>query len=404
MKKLFLLLPIAALLLASCSTDEQNIESQVQKAPEGAIWFSSGLLETTRATFTIDNFTKFKVTGLHSTNGFENLLVTKTGNLWAYTGGETPEYKYWPSDNSSIDFFAYAPETLTGMEITSLQKTMTGFTQTQRVAEHVDVLTAYTSGNKTANASSGVAMPFKHALSQIEVRAKCSDAQYTVKVLGVKLCRVKNTGDMAFQTASDEYPVWSNQDGKNSYIVEGETALTMTSSAQSVMFGSDNFLMVPQQLTAWTGSESDENGAYLSVLCQIIKGSDQIFPYTAGKYSFTSVPISTKWEPGHKYVYTLDFFGAGGGAGQYDPEPTNPDNPPLQEGDEGYDPDQPGNGNGEVNIDDDPTGQNDPDNPNHGNEPSSGDPIIPDAQVALKFTVTITDWINGEGDNEKLDL
>ena len=409
MKKLFFLLPLAAFMFASCSSDndEQIVNAQealFKKVPEGAIWFTSGIQELTRATTTIEDFAEFKVWGIHATNGFDNLLVTKSGSVWTYDTGSDPEnpvYKTWPNDNSSVNFFAFAPSSGTNdltskMAISSSSQVMTGFVQNQVVAQHIDVLAAYATGNKTANVSSGVLLNFKHALSQIEVRAQNSDAEnYKIEVLGVKICRVNNTGNMAFQTSTTGYPVWSSQGGSNSYIVEGTTPVELTSSAQNIMFGTDNFLMVPQQLTAWTGSETDVTGSYISVLCRISKkiGGEwvQQFPDTGGKYSFSSVPVSTKWEPGHKYVYTLDFFGAGAGAGQFDPNPTNPD---TQEGGNT----DPGAPTGDSNIDPTPGGDNPED------QPEPGDPIIPEAKAPIKFTVSITDWVNGDGDNETIDL
>ena len=406
MKKMFFLLSIAALVFTSCSNDEQTVETQVQKVPDGAIYFSSGIQDLTRATTTMSTFNAFKVTGIYADNSqsFFNLPVNRSGSLWTYAATED-DYKYWPSDNSDVKFFAYAPTTLAGVDVSSVQQVMENFEQVQHVANQVDVLTAAATGNKTNNASTGMALDFKHALAQIEVRAKNTlPEKYKVEVLGVKLCRIGNKGNMTFQTASDAYPVWTldGESASQSFITKGADAakaIEMTANVQNIMFGSDNFLMIPQQLIAWSGSETDETGAYLSVLCRIYQKNTsedwvQIFPALGtnetDKFSFTSVPISTNWIAGHKYVYTLDFFGAGGGAGQVDPEPTNP------EASETPDP----------TIDDDPKVVPDPDEPETTADPNAGDPVVndPDLKSVLKFTVTITDWINGEGDNEKLDL
>lgn len=408
MKKLLFLLPLAALVFASCSSsDEQvNNEPQAPKVPDGAIYFTSGLQEMTRATTTMSTFTEFKVTGVNATEGFSNLLVKRIGSVWTYNeNNDENAWKYWPSDNSYVNFFAYAPKDLAGVDISSVQQVMENFVQNQVVANHIDVLAAAATGNKTNNASSGMSLDFKHALAQIEVRAKNSlTDKYKVEVLGVKLCRIGNKGDMTFQTAADAYPVWTldGESASQSFITKGTAAIEMTANVQNIMFGDDNFLMIPQQLTPWTGSNTDETGAYLSVLCKISQKNEAgdwvtIFPAETnektGLYAFTSVPISTNWIAGHKYVYTLDFFGAGGGAGQVDPDPTNPE--------AGETPD--------PTIDDDPGTLTDPEKPKDPtviDEPEPGNPVVndPTLKSVLKFTVTITDWINGEGDNEKLDL
>ena len=55
----------------------------------------------------------------------------------------------------------------------------------------------------------------------------------------------------------------------------------------------------------------------------------QIYPETANKYAFAAIPINTTWEPGKKYVYTLDFCGSSttttGGCGKVSPDQTAPD-------------------------------------------------------------------------------
>ncbi len=405
MKKLFILLPIAALMFASCSNDEQVSAPSVQNVPEGAIWFSSGLKDMTRGATTMENFRAFNVSAVHddAQYAFNDLAVTSSdGMLWTYnTGDNENPYKYWPADNSQLKFFAYAPATLQNkMAIVTSSQQMNAFQQVQHVADHVDVLAAFAKGSKAANASSGVTLDFKHALAQIEVRCKNSKpSDFKVEVLGVKLCRIGDTGDMTFQTAADGYPAWSAISGSQSFIKKGTgavNAIEMTAQPQNIMFGADNFLMLPQQLTAWAGSGTDTQGAYLSVLCRIYhKENDewvQKYPNTADKFGFTAVPISTNWTPGHRYVYTLDFYGTGGGAGQVDPDPENPEDRPTHPGDPGYDPENPG---GDSDVD--PT-------PDDG-EP--GDPVAPDpnaSKAGITFTVSITDWINGQSDNETLDF
>ena len=388
MKKLMMLLPLAALVLTSCSSD--NVEQladdvTIVNYPEGAIWFSTDI-ETTRGLTTAANFREFKVTGVHSNAeyAFSNLIVTsENGTVWTYdTGDEQKPFKYWPADNTDVNFYAYAPSSLQEKVVidNAYGKQVTGFKQEQTVANQIDVLSAYATGSKSSNAYTGVTLDFKHALSQIEIKAKNSQTdKYTVKVKGVKLCRVNDEGNMLFQTAAADYPTWNTLSGKQSFIKKGDTETTLTGSVQSIMFGNDNFLMLPQSLTAWDGTANDaQEGAYLAVLCQIVRLSDnkQIYPDDAGKYGFSAVPIGTKWEVGHKYVYTLDFFGAGDGAGQVDPDPKNPENP------------------NDNDVDDKPK----------GDDGEGGDPIIDDAKSPIKFTVTITDWVNQEGDNSVIDL
>lgn len=402
-----MLLPLAALVFASCTSENyENAEDvKIANYPEGAIWFSTGI-DATRALTTTANFRQFNVTGLHSEAkyAFTNLAVSsENGTVWSYNTGDTENpYKYWPADNTDVKFFAYSPASLEAKTTISeaYGKKITGFQQEVVVANQVDVLSATVTGNKSSNAYTGVTLDFKHALAQIEIKAKNSNtAGYTVKVLGVKLCRVNDEGDMTFQSVSTDLPTWNNLTGSKSFMKQGDVNAPkeLTNQVQSIMFGNDNFLMLPQSLTAWDGSKADATGSYLAVLCQIYKingnTQDLIFPDEDGKYGFSAVPIGTKWEVGHKYVYTLDFFGAGAGAGQVDPEPGNatpdPDDPTAQPGAPG------------SPIDTTPTGGTTTEG---GGDSEGGSPIIPDAKSPIKFTVTITDWTNEAGDNSVIDL
>lgn len=152
-------------------------------------------------------------------------------------------------------------------------------------------------------------------------------------------------------------------------MIKGKDKVKLTADAQSIMFGDDNFMLIPQILEAWNGTEST-NGAYLSVLCRIysLDGGNETLLYPEptendnkdGKYAFAAVAINTNWEPGKKYTYTLNFCGDGGGAGEIDPNPVDPTDPTDPE----IDPTPKPDGNG-------------------------GDGIL---GKPIKFTVTVDDW------------
>lgn len=160
------------------------------------------------------------------------------------------------------------------------------------------------------------------------------------------------------------------------YYSNGTKAVVLNSTEfQSVMFGENNFMVIPQQITAWNAVKNDpdaeinKQGAYLAVLCRISNlseaGETLIYPAPTaddpktGKYAYSAVAINTKtinqWEPGKKYVYNLTFCSDGGGAGKVDPNPENP--------------------GGNSNTDE---------TPGTGGEDILGGPI--------KFSITVEDW------------
>lgn len=102
---------------------------------------------------------------------------------------------------------------------------------------------------------------------------------------------------------------------------------TLTGTAASIMAEEDdNAMLIPQQLTAWTPDTDKTNtnkGAYLAVKVNITtKDGARVYPVASvGEYDWVAVAVDTNWQPGQKYVYTLDFSN---GAGKVDPEKPMP--------------------------------------------------------------------------------
>ena len=333
MKTKFLFAALAAAAMTACSTDEVvdvnkgnaiSFRTSVDKATRTTVYSSSSLMD------------KFKVTAIgNSATYFDGLEVTKgEDNAWT----PTSTY-YWP--NYSLSFYAYAPTDLSTssatVSIANGAQKITGFKPTSKVAKQQDLVVAL--AKDQSSSASAVALNFKHALSQVDVKAQCTRADVQVKVLGVKLVNVKNSGTFTFPdaTTSNDATIssqWTADESTGSYMSGVSAAVTLTkgestTTATSIMPTDEHFLMVPQALTAGSVSGSTITGAYISVLCQIsVKqgGSDSytsFFPSSTdnSKYAFAAVPLSGTWEAGKKYTYTLSFGGSDGtgGCGYVDP-------------------------------------------------------------------------------------
>lgn len=380
MKKNLLFAALAASVMVSCSNDDIVDVNH----GEGIAFRASLDRALTRANATnLENLNAFNVTAIgNGQNYFTNMPVTSEdkGSTW-----KPAHTYYWPSYD--LSFFAYAPQEPGGtVSIDNNGKKITGFSPSQKVSEQKDLVVSYNTGNKKNNEEKGVAMNFKHALSQIEVKAKCSNEKIKIEVRGVKLVNAAATADFTYpnEVTNTNYTLtqdkWSNlqekDDHSKAYMITGKDKVELKAVAQSIMFGDDNFMLIPQKLTKWDGTES-KNGAYLSVLCRIYSLDDGnetlLYPRPTendnkdGKYAFAAVAIDTDWEPGKKYTYTLNFCGDGGGAGEIDPnpgpvDPTDPTEPEIDK--------KPGTGGEEI----------------------LGKPI--------KFTVTVDNWVDKSEDVE----
>lgn len=339
MKKNFLFAAIALAAMSSCSKDEV-----VDVNNGNAIAFRASLDKaTSRSNVTLlSNLNTFKVTAIgNDKNYFTDLAVTSKDNG---TSWQTASTYYWPSFN--LSFFAYAPQDAAGgiVSITKEGKQITNFSPKQAVAEQKDLVVAYNTGNRASNENSGVALNFKHALSQIEVKAKCLNSNIKIEVLGVRVVNAATTADFIFpeNVTNTEYVLpqtqWGNWTGSNepakAYTVKGEQPVVLTDQPQSIMFGGNNFILIPQTLNAWKNNE-EKTGAYLSVLCRIYSkdGNNEVLLYPLAttsdtktdKYGLSAVALDFNWLPGKKYTYTLTFCGEGSGAGRIDPNPDTTD-------------------------------------------------------------------------------
>lgn len=377
MKKNLLLAAMAAAAMTSCSNDDVI---EVNQGDKIAFQASMEKLLTRATVESSDDMGIFNVTAIgNGTNYFTDLTVTKGG-----TGWDPAITYYWPS--YALNFYAYAPVKATDktpdftgtVQIANGAKQIVGFSPEQTVSDQKDLLISCNNGQKLAS----VPMNFKHALSQIEVKAKKADENVKIEVIGVKLVNLGTKANFTFPEAKTEKgynltkaACWSDPSEKDqpakAYMVKGSTAKELGTTAESIMFGTDNFMVIPQKMNPWGGTAA-KTGAYLSVLCRIsVKNGanlTQIYPQpaagatTTDTYAFSAVPITPDWEPGKKYTYTLTFCdkASNAGAGKIDPNPETPD------------------GTDSSNVETTPG--------------TGGTPILGDA---IKFTVTVDTWTAG---------
>lgn len=342
MKKQFMFMAMAAMLIASCSSDDV-----VSTNTGRAIDFRTSV-GTRGAETTTDNITKFWVTAIDGNNAnyFSKQEFTKDGAFFT----SSPLY-YWPA--GKLDFVAYSPsetDLSATVTINNTTKTLADFSPAAEIANQKDFVTATASGTRAANEESGVELTFAHQLSQIEIKAKNTNTGYVYKVVGVRIGKPVSKGTFTFGTST-----WAlTTTEKANYAVEYTTTPRTLAADAATMMGAanDNAMLLPQQLVAWT-PETDKantaNGAYIALKIQITtKDGARVYP-AKGDYDWAAVAIGTNWEAGKKYVYTLDFSA---GAGKVDPEKPDPTDP--------TDPFKPG-------------------------EDILGGPI--------KFKVTVTDWV-----------
>lgn len=299
MKNYLLFGSLALSVLGSCSNDDVV---DINKGSGISFRASLDKAVASRATGTIDNVTTlqnlqaFNVTALgNGNNYFTDVPVNRVAGKVGTEAWQPSKIYYWPT--YGLDFYAYAPSDITGVSISNTEKTIKNFEPTQDVANQKDLLIARNIGTKDDNDLLGVSLNFKHALSQIDVQAKCSNPNIKIEVLAVKLANMATKGDFDFPTGKtdsgsenvtlpdvDLNKQWKNlsdlNDHTKSYVVKGTSPVTLNEIPKSLMFGNAKFMLIPQQLEAWNNDET-KTGAYLSILCRIssLNGSTSTLLY-----------------------------------------------------------------------------------------------------------------------------
>lgn len=315
---LALMVGAGALALASCSQDDEvtlNQGNRIEFRPA-----MSRATETTNANISEITAAGFLGDDLY----FKPTEFAKQGSFFV----SSTDY-YWPGDNSELSFYAYAPSTLSGVTIDKTTKTLADFSPATSIADQVDFVSAYATGTKAQNESTGVPLTFDHRLAQIEVRAKTANDTYVFKVSGVRIGQPVSTGSFDFDTNT-----WTL--GTEKAVYESDIdEVTLSNPAEgeaatSLMGNAGNAMLLPQQLTAWDPEGDGANskgGAYISVKLQITTADTgvQIYPFPSnGDCQWAAIPVSTNWEAGKKYIYTLDFTHGAGYVDPHDPTPGTP--------------------------------------------------------------------------------
>ena len=354
MKKILLMMAVAALVLASCSSDETVAVNQgdaisfrplvngVTRTANGAgvksAWETGDILYVTAqrgtAKFFQDQF-KLDATGFNSTNKYywPSDITTTPITFAAFWGAD---YKTWAADGD-------------GLQLAS------AYTVPDAVASQKDLLFALkTVAAKPADG--GVTLNFRHMLSQVVVKVANDQDNLKVTVSGVRIGFLNKTGEFAYNTTNsgsetEDYVAnntnsgsetliartdWTTTDNTSrnaSYLFEqnlsaNSTVLNGLATSATALTDFSPWIMMPQELSAATGyetpqnngpindSQKDLNGAYIALELAIVDKTSSA-PILSKQWCYW--PIGTTWNPGYRYTYTVNV-----GSGGY--QPTDQDN------------------------------------------------------------------------------
>ena len=322
MKKIFLLAAAAVALMASCTKTEvvETVNDQ------NAITFNAFFHKATKATeVTTADISAFEVTAmLNNAPYFEAVKVSKNGSAWTYS-----PVQYWPAEGE-LDFFAWAPLDSTG--ITENAYNVFTVAPPADAAKQPDFVVARTQGSKTGatnNATSGVTINFRHAMSQIAVKVYNSNPNLEFDIYGWKVCGVDVDGTFTLKDANTDtndaaklaYADWTDNTGNFTGVFYDDFDLfnkavssAEASTAAAAITGATPMILVPQNgataAAAYVSGDADAtmDGSYIAIDMLIKNSTDHTAVATR---QWCCWPAAFSWEPGYKYTYVIDLSEGG---------------------------------------------------------------------------------------------
>ena len=325
MKKRLFFLPMVAIMMAACSSNE-TIEVNENKGD--LISFRPIVKGVTRAAdVNTDNLTSFVVNAKQaggSTSYFDNGVFNKSGSVFV-----SESKYYWPA-SGSLDFYAYSPSGNSQVNYSGY-KTFT-VTPSTTITDQVDFVFAATMNkSKEDYGASGVPLNFRHTGAKIACYVKNSSTTLKFDVYGWKVGYICPAATFTFSDANTD----GNNDGSGTTLTpeqwgnrtdasigtEYESTFSVNQIGQSGATSLDGeMILIPQAITAASGYASASaganlNGTYIAVKLKIRNNDSAgtIIADDGADGAFWAIwPIGGyNWEPGKKYTYTIDLAGGG---------------------------------------------------------------------------------------------
>lgn len=198
------------------------------------------------------------------------------GTVWS-----TSQVRYWPGENRTLQFFAWAPvDAAFTATPGSPESTTLEYTVPTTVTDQKDVVVA-TTEEIAGNANTTQPLTFRHICTA--VKFKVGDQMQAGTIKKITISGVHNSG--AYDMASDSWQLGSNT---TAFSIEQDIEMTGNESGSMITDGENTFMMLPQELPA---------GAKVEIIFHDSQaGTDRTFSASIGGMT---------WPQGKTVTYSL---------------------------------------------------------------------------------------------------
>ncbi len=288
MKRKFLLIATAVFVMASCTNQQEGVETSQE-----SLWVSDAIgfrTNTTRATILYLSDMQSSTLGfdVYATSGdgaawyldgSNSYVYTSSAEAWGWSqGSET-----WPEDESdySLTFYALYAEDYQGIAIDDSDlSTLTADVDIQDVDNQVDILA--TTATASARPSDGkLSLAFDHILSKVDFGVVVG-YEMSVYIAGLAVRNLYQSGSYDIGASSWAVTTTTDTDYDLSdymdYTTEIEGTDSSEATATSLTTDGYSLMLMPQGVTAtdvetWT-EDADIDGSYIELLYRMESSDD----------------------------------------------------------------------------------------------------------------------------------
>lgn len=217
--------------------------------------------------------------GPRATTWLDDAKISYSGDSW-----KTADSKHWGATGEQLTFFAYSPASLAVQYDNTWGLTLSGY---NTLKDKADFLYSDVVADVEKNIVVGrVGIPFKHALSKVEFRARACEEDVEIVLKSVTVGDVYYIGNFHSQPAG-----WD--------LTTDKTELEFCT--KNTKLGTEAVKLANVDVLA-QGLSRPVKVVYDVYVNGAITAEDKVFNPTA---------ITGKWVLGRQYVYTLDVTSAG---------------------------------------------------------------------------------------------
>ncbi len=296
MKK-YLVLAAAAITLAACSSEEENVQTwngEIRLSYVDVIQTRAGQ-EIQSDAFdsgeSLDVFINEHTTGTPSITYTQPLVYT-TGNNGALT---EPSTQYFPQNGNGVDIYGvYPSEVADDVNAESIPFSVKNNQSTTANYKASDLMVGAPASNPVAKTASSIQLNYQHCLSKININISASDGVDVNDIDGATVTIYTNTNDAIFNIQDALDP---DQDKKVTAIEsQGQAAGSTVIAGTLTASGNNDFeglsaIIIPQDIPA--------GSLFIAVTATVGQTT------TTYRYSLPTIVNVISFDSGKVYTYNL---------------------------------------------------------------------------------------------------